>query len=207
MQWAYNNAKHITNIYGSYYYYHYHVVVVQLPSCVQLFVTPWTAACQASLSLTIPRSLPRFIFIALVIPSHPLMPSSPLPSIFPSIRDFLNELSVHIRWTKYWRFSFSIGPSREYSGLISLKISWFDLFTVQGTFKSLLQHHSLKASILWCSAFFMVQLSQLYMTTGKTIALIIWTFVGRVMSLLFNTLSRFVIVLLPRSNHLLISWL
>ena len=204
MQWAYNNAEHITNIYGSYYYYHYHVVVVvQLPSCVHLFVTPWTAACQASLSLTIPRSLPRFIFIALVIPSPPLMPSSPLPSIFPSIRDFLNELSVHIRWTKYWRFSFSIGPSREYSGLISLKISWFDLFTVQGTFKSSSapQFEGIN-SLVFCLLY-----GPALMTTGKTIALTIWTFVGRVMSLLFNTLSRFVIVLLPRSNHLLISWL
>ena len=130
-----------------------------------------------------------------------------LPSIFPSIRDFSNELSVRIRWPKYWCFSFSISPSNEYSGLISLKIDWFDLLAVQGTFRSLPQHHSLKASILWHSAFFMVQLSQLYVTTGNTIALTIQTFVGRVMSLLFNTLSRFVIAFLPRSNRLLISWL
>ena len=116
-----------------------------------------------------------------------------LPSIFPSIRDFSNESSVHIRWPKYWSFSFSASPSSEYSGLISLKIDWFHLLAVQETFRSLLQHHSSKASILWCSAFFIVQLSQSYVTTGKTTALTIQTFVGRVMSLLFNTLSRFVI--------------
>ena len=137
-----------------------------------------------------------------VQPSHPLMSSSPSASIFPSIRDFSNQSSVHIRWPKYW--SFSISPSSEYSELISLKIDWFDL-AVQGTFRSLLQHQSSKASVLWCSAFFMVQLSQLYMTTGKAIAMTIWTFVGRMMSLLFNTLSRFLITFLPRSNHLLIS--
>jgi len=123
------------------------------------------------------------------------MPSSFLPSIFPSIRDFSNELSVHIRWPKYWNFSFSISSSSEYSRLISLKLDWFDLLAVQGTFRSLLQHHSSKASILWCSAVFMVQFSQPYMTTGKTTALTIWTFVGRVMSLFFNTLSWFVIPL------------
>ena len=126
------------------------------------------------------------------------------PSIFPSIKDFSNELSVHIRWPKYWSFSFIISPSSEYSGFISLKIDWFDLLAVQGTFGNLLQHHSSKASILWHSAFFTVQLSQLDVTTGKTTALTIQTFVSRVMSLLFNTLSRFVIAFLPRSNHLLI---
>ena len=125
-----------------------------------------------------------------------------LPSIFPSITDFSNELAVHIRWPKYWSFSFSISLSNEYSGLISLKIDWFDLLAVQGTLRSLLQHHSLKASILWCSALFTVQLSQLYMTTGKTTALTIWTFVDRVMSLLFNTLSSFIIAFLPRSTHI-----
>ena len=130
-----------------------------------------------------------------------------LPSIFPSIRDFSNELSVHIRWPKYWRFSFSMSPSSEYSGLISLKIDWFDLLALQGTFRSLLQHHSLKASILQCSAYFTVQLSQPYITTGKTIALTIRTSVSWVMSLLFNMLYMFVISFLPRSNHLLISWL
>ena len=149
----------------------------------------------------------KFIFLALVMPSSRLILWCPLllqSSIFPSIRDFSNESSVHIRWPKDWSFNFSLSPSSEYSGLISLKIDWFDL---QGTFRSLLQHHSLKISVLWCSAFFTVQLSQPYVTTGKTIALTILTFVGRVMSLLFNTLSRFVIAFLPRSNHLLISWL
>ena len=122
---------------------------------------------------------------------HPLLF---LLSIFPSIRVFSNEMSLHIRWTKYWRFSFNISPSNEYSGLISFRIGWFDLLTIQRTLRSLLQHHSSKALILQCSASFMVQLSYSYMTTGKTIALTIWTFVGNVMSLLFNMLSRFVIV-------------
>ena len=152
------------------------------------------AACLASLALTISRSLPKFMFFALVIQSSHLIlwwPLLFLPLIFPSIRDFSSESSVHIRWSKYW--CFSISTSNEYSGLISLKIDWFGLLAVQGTFRSLLQHHILKASILWHSACFMVQRSQLYVTTGKTIALTIWTFVGRVMSLLFNTLSRFVI--------------
>ena len=130
-----------------------------------------------------------------------------LPSIFPTIRVFSNELALCIRWPEYWSFSFSISPSNEYSGLISFRIDWLDLLAVQGTLKSLLQHHRSKASILQCSAFFMVQLSHLYMTTGKTIALTIQTFVGKVMSLLFNILSRFVIAFLPRSKHLLISWL
>ena len=125
-----------------------------------------------------------------------------LPSVFPSIRVFSNESAVHIRWPKYWSFSFSISPSSEYSGLISFRIDWFDLLAVQGTLKRLLQHHSLKVSVLWCSAFIMVQLSHPYMTTGKTVALTIQTFVGKVMSLLFNTLSRFVIAFLPRSKHL-----
>ena len=180
------------------------IVVVQSPSHVQLFVTPWTAARQASISLTISWHLPKFIFIALVMASSHLIIWCPLlllPSIFPSIRDFSNESSVHIRWPKYWSFSFSISPSSEYSGLISLKIDWFDLLAVQGTFRSLLQHYSSKASILWHSAFFTVQLLQLYVTAGKTIVLTIWTFVGGVMSLLFNTLSRFVIAFLARSNH------
>ena len=130
-----------------------------------------------------------------------------LPSIFPSTRDFSNESAVCIRWPKYWSFNFNISPPSEYSRLISYKTDWFDLLGVQGTLRSLLQHHSLKASILCCSALFMVQLSQPCVTTGKTIALTVWTFVGRVMSLLFNTLSRFVIAFLPRSNCLLISWL
>ena len=124
-----------------------------------------------------------------------------LPSIFPSIRVFSNESALHIRWLKYWSFSFSISPSNEYSGLISFRMDWLDLIAVQGTLKSILQHHSSKASILWHSAFFMVQLSHPYMTTGKTIALTRWTFVSKVMSLLFNTLSRFVVGFLPRSKH------
>ena len=127
-----------------------------------------------------------------------------LPSIFPSIKVCYNESILHIRWPKYWSFNFSISPSNEYSGLISFRIDWLDLLAVQGTLKSLLQHHSSKASILGCSAFFMVQLSHSYMTTGKNIALTRWTFVGKVMSLLFNMLCRFVIAFLPRSKHLLI---
>ena len=179
--------------------------VVQLPSRIQLFETPWTAAHQVSLTLTISWSLPKFMFIALVMPSSHLVLWCPLllPSIFPSIRDFSNELAVCIRWTKYC--SFSISPSREYSGFISLKIDWFGLPVVQGTFRSLLQHHSSEESFLWRSAFFMVQLSQPYVTTEKTIGLSIQIFVSRVMSLLFNTVSRFVIPFLIRSNHL-ISW-
>ena len=145
--------------------------------------------------------------IKLVMSSNHLILSFPLlflPSIFSSIRVSSNE-SAHIRWPKYWSFSFSISPSHEYSGLISFRMDWLDLLAVQGTLKSLLQHHSSKASILWCSAFFIVQLSHPYMTTGKTIALTRWTFVGKVMSLLFNMLSRLVMTFLPRS--LLISWL
>ena len=130
-----------------------------------------------------------------------------LPSIFPSIRDFSNESALHIRWPKYWSSSFSISPSSEYSGLISFRIDWFDLLAVQRILKSLLQHYSSKASILQCSTFFMVQLSHPHTTTGKTVALTRWTFVGKVMSLLFNMLSSFVIAFLPRSKHLLISWL
>ena len=134
---------------------------------------------------------------------HPLFL---LPSIFPSIRVFSNESVLHIRWPKYLSFSFSTSPSNEYSRLISFRMDWLDLLAVQGTLKSLLQHHSSKASILWCSAFFTVQLSHPYMTTGKTIALTRWTFVGKVISLLLNMLSRLVITFLPRSKRLLISW-
>ena len=140
-------------------------------------------------------------------PSHSLSSPSLLPSIFPSIRVFSNESVICIRWPKYWSFSFSISLSNEYSGLISFRLDWFDLFVVQGTLKSLLQHYSSKASLLWSSAFFMVQLSHLYITPGKTIALTRYTFVGKVMSLLFNTLSRLVITFLPRSKSLLFSWL
>ena len=143
-----------------------------------------------------------------MMPSNHLILCHPLllpPSIFPSIRVFSKESVLHIRWPKYWSFSFSISPSSEYSGLISFRMGWLDLLAVQGTLKSLLQHHSSKASILWCSAFFMVQLSHPYMTTGKNIALTRGTFVGKVMSLLFNMLSRLVIGFLPRSKRLLIS--
>ena len=166
------------------------------------------AACQASLSLTISQSLPKFMSIASVMPSSHLILCCPLlllPSILPSIRVFYSELALHIRWPKYLSFSFSISPSNEHSGLISFRTDWLDLLAVQGTLKSLLQHHSSKASIIQCSAFFIVQLSQPYVTTRNTIALTIWTFVSRVMSLLFNTLSRFVIAFLPRSKHLLTS--
>ena len=151
--------------------YHFLTLVVQSPSRVWLFATPCTAAQQASLSLTISRSLSKFLFIALVMLSSHLIHWRPLvllPLIFPSIKGFSNELSVCIRWQKYWSFSFSISPSSEYSGWISLKIAWFDLLAVQGTFRSLLQHHSSKASILCLSAFFMVKFSQSRVTTGKT---------------------------------------
>ena len=176
---------------------------VQQLSCVQLFVTPWTAALQASLSITNSRSLLKLMSIKLVIPSNHLILYCPLfllPSIFPSIRVFSSESTLCIRWPKYQSFSFNISPSN--SGLISFRIDWFDLREVQGTLKSLLQHHSLKASVLRCSAFFMVQLSHSYVTTGKTIALTRWTFVGKIMALLFNMLSRLVIAFLPRSKHL-----
>ena len=171
---------------------------------------PWTAALWASLSITISQCLPKLMSIELVMPSNHLILCHPLlllPSIFPIIRVFSNELVLHIRSPKYWSFSFSISPSNEYSGLISFTMNWLDLHAVQGTQKSLLEHHSSKASILWCPAFFMVQLSHPYMTSGKTIALTRWTFVGKVMSLLFNMLSRLVITFLPRSKRLLISWL
>ena len=144
------------------------------------------------------------------MPSNHLILCRPLlllPSIFPSIRVFSNKSALHIRWPKYWSFRFNISPSNEHSGLISFRMDWLDLFTIQGTLKSLLQHQSSKASILQCSAFFTVQLSHPYMTTGKTIALTKRTFVGKVMSLLFNMLSRLIITFLPRSKRLLISWL
>ena len=144
-----------------------------------------------------------------VMPSNNFIFCRPflLLSTFPSIRVFSNESTLHIRWLKHWSFSFSISPSNEYSGLISFRIDWFDLLAVQGILKTHLQHHSSKASILWCSAFFIVQLSHPYMTTGKIIALTRWTFVGRVLYLFFNMLSRLAIAFLPRSKCLLISWL
>ena len=184
---------------------------VHLLSHVQLFVTPWTTARQASLSITNSRSLPKPVSIVSVMPSNLLLLCHPLlllPSIFPSIRVFSNESALSIRWPKYyWSFSFNIGPSNEHPGLISFRIDWLDPLAVQRTLKSLLQHHSSKASILQCSALFRVQLSHPYMTTGKTIVLTRRTFVGKATSLLFNMLSRLVITFLPRSKRLLISWL
>ena len=183
---------------------------VQSLSRVQLFATPWTAARQASLSITSSQTLLKLMSIKSVMPSNHLILCCPLllpSSIFPSIRVFSNESFLCTKWPKYWSFSFSISPSNEYSGPISFRMDWLDLLAVQGTLKSLLQHHSLKASILWRSAFFIVRLSHSYMTTGKTIALTRQTFVGKVMSLLFNMLSRLVIAFLPRSKRLLISWL
>ena len=172
--------------------------MVQSLSRVWLFVAPWTAARQASLSITNSWSPPKLMSIESVMPSNHLNLCPPLllpPLIFPSIRVFSSESALHIRWPKYWNFSFSIRPFKEYSGLI------------QGTLKSRLQHHNSKASVVQNFAIFIVQLLYPYMTTGKTIALTRWIFVGRVMSLLFNMLTRLVIAFLPRSKHLLISWL
>ena len=181
---------------------------VQSLSRVRLFVTPWTTAHQASLSITNSRSPPKPMSIELVMPSNHLILCCPLlllPSIFPSIRGFSNESVLHIRWPKYWSFSFNISPSSEHPGMISFRMNWLDLLAVQGTLKSLLQHHSSKASILHRSDFFIVQLSHPYMTTVKTIALARRTFVGKVMSLLFNMLSKLIITFFPRSKRLLIS--
>ena len=191
------------------------IVFVKSLSHVQLFTTSLTVACQAALSSTVSQSLPRFVSVESVILSNHLSLCHLLlflPSIFPSIRVFSSKSALHIRWPTYWSFSFSISPSNEYSGLISFMIDWFDLLAIQGTLKSLI-HHNLKASVLQHSTFFMVQHSPFfmvqhshpYMTIGKNIALTIWTFVGKVMSLLLNTLSRLVIAFLPRSKHLLIS--
>ena len=176
---------------------------VQSLSHVQLFATPWVQR-QASLSITNSQSLLKFMSIRVadaIQPSHPLLSPSPPTSIFPHIRVFSAESVLHIRWPKYWNFSFSISPSNEYSGMISFSINWFDLLAVQGTLKSLLQHHSSEASILWHSAFFMVQLSHPFMTTGKTIALTRQTFAGKVMSLLSNMLSRFIIAFICPSFY------
>ena len=183
---------------------------VQSLSRVQLFVTPWIAARQAPLSITNSRSLLKLMPIELVMASSHLILWRPLlllPLIPPSIRVFYNESTLRMRWPKYWSFSFSLSPSNEYPGLISFRMDWLDPLEVQGTLKSLLQHHSSNASIFRRSAFFTVQLSHPYMTTGKTVALTRWTFVGKVMSLLSNMLSRLVIIFLPRSKRLLISWL
>ena len=182
---------------------------VQSPSHVLLFVTPCTAACQASLSITNSWSLFKLMPIESVMPFHCLILYRPLllPSIFPSIRVFSNEPVLPIKWLKCWSFIFSIGSPNEYWGLILFRMDWLDLLAVQRTLQSLLQHHSSKASTLQCSAFFRVQLSHPYMSTGKTIALTRQTFIGKIMSLLFNMLSRLVITFLPRSKSLLILWL
>ena len=183
---------------------------VQLLSRVWLLAIPWTTACQASLSITSSWSLLKLMSNESVMPSNHFILYRPLlllPSNFPSIRVFSRESVLHIRWPKYWSFSFNISPSNEYSVLISFRMDWLDLLAVQGTLKSLLQHHSSEASIFQHSTFFIVQLSHPYMTTGKTIALTRRTFVGKVMSLLFNMLSRLVIAFLLRSKQLLISWL
>ena len=183
---------------------------VQSLSHVWLFATPWTAAPQASLSITNTWSLLKLMSISSVMPSNHLILCCPLlllPLIFPSIRVFSNESALHIRWPKYWSFSFSISPCNEYSGLISFRMDWLDLLVLQGILKSLLQYHSSKASILQHAAFFIVQNSHQFMINGKTIALTRRIFVGTVMSLLFNMLSRLVITFLPRGKHLLISWL
>ena len=179
-------------------------------SRVRLFETPWNAARQDSLSNTNSQSSLKLMSIESVMPSSHLILCRPLlllPLVPPSMRVFSNESTLCIRRPKYWSFSFSISPSNEHPGLISFRMDWLDLLEVQGTLKSLLQHYSSKASILWCSAFFTVQLSHPYMTTGKTIGLTRWTFVGKVISLLLNMLSRLVITFLPRSKRLLISWL
>ena len=178
-------------------------------SVVSNSATPWTAAHQASLSITNSPSLLKLMSMELVMPSNHLILCHPLlllPSIFPSIRVFSNESVLRITWPKFWSFSFSISPSNEYSGLISFRINWLNLLAVQGTLKSLLQHQNSKASILRCSVFFIFQPSHTYLTTGKIIALTRWTFVGKVISLFLNMLSRLVIAFLPRSKHLLISW-
>ena len=182
---------------------------VQSLSCVRHFATPLIAAHQASLSITNSWSSPKLMCIKLVMPSSHLILCRPLLLllILPSNRIFSNESTLCMRWPKYWSFSFNISPSNEHPGLVSFRKDWLDLLAVQGTLKSLLQHHSSNSSILRCSAFFTVQLSHPYMTTGKNIALTRWTFVGKVMSLLFNMLSRLVITFFPRSKRLLISWL
>ena len=179
-------------------------------SHVLLFVTPWTVAHQASLSIPNSWSLLKHMSIESVIPSNHLILCCPLlllPLIFPRIRVLSNESVLCINWPKYWSFSFNISHSNEHSGLISFRMDWLDLLAVQETLKSLLQHHSSKTSFLQCSTFFIVQLSHSYMTIRKTIALTGWTFVGKVMSLLFNMLSRMVIAFLPQRKHLLTSWL
>ena len=181
---------------------------IQSLSPVRLFATPWIAVCQASLSITNSRSSLKLMSIESVMPSSHFICCRPLlllPPIPPNIRVFSSESTLCIMWPKYWSFSLSISPSNEHPGLVSFRMDWLDLLAVQGTLRSLLQHHSSKASILRCSAFFTVQLSHPYMTTGKTIALTRWTFVGKAMFLLFNMLSKLIIAFLPRTKSLLIS--
>ena len=189
----------ITCTYPTIFHYYYSV----LKLCLTL-VTPWTAAHQASLSFTISQSLLKWTHVYWVgMPANHLILCCPLlllPSFFPSIGVFSNKLSLPIIWLKYWSFSFSISLSSEYFGLISFRIYWIELLTAQGILKSLLQHHNSKTSVLWHSAFFMVQLSHPYMTTRKTIALTLWTFVSKLMSLVFNMLSRFIIVFLQGAS-------
>ena len=186
------------------------VLVVQLLCCVWLLETPWIASCQASLSITNSQSLLKLMSIESLMPSNHLILCCTLflpPSIIPSLRIFSNESVLHIRWLKYWSFSLNISPSKEQPGLISFRMDWLDLLAVQGTLKGLFQYHSSNASILWHSAFFIVQLSHPYMTTEKSWPWLDNYFVGKVMSLLLNMLSRLVITFLPRSKRLLISWL
>ena len=202
-----NTSKQLSRSDGKTAYFQF--CSVQSLSRVQL-CTPWITTHRASLSIKNSQSLLKLMSIELVIPSNHLILCHPLlllPSIFPSIRVFSIESVLCIRWPKYWSFSFNISPSSEYSGLISFSMDWFELLAIQGTLKSLLQHHSSKTFSLQRSAFFIVQLSHPYMTTGRTTALIRWTFVGKVMSLLFNLLSRLVITFLPRRKCLLVSWL
>ena len=188
----------------------WYLTSVQSFSRVQIFLTPWPSPHQASLSITNSQSPPKSMSIESVMPSNYLILCHPLvllPSIFPSIRVFSNESGLHIRWPKNWIFSFNISPINEHPGLISFRMNWLNLFAVKWTCKSPLQDHRSKASILWCSAFFIVRLSHPYVTTGKTIALTKWTFLDKVMSLLFNMLSMLVMTFLSRSKRLLISWL
>ena len=197
----YNKFQRETRIF--YVKFSTYISSIQSVSHIQLFVTPWTAARQASLSFISSWSLLKLMSFELVMPTNHLILCRPLllpPSIFPSIRVFSNESVLHIRWPKYWSFSFSISPSNEYSGIISFRMDWLDLLAAQGTLKSLLQHHSLRPSILWQTAFFIVQHSYLYMTTGKTIALTRRTFVGKVMSLVFNMLSMFVTAFFQKAS-------
>ena len=203
----YNSIKLTKGFRGAHEVYDYPISSTQSLSRVRLLATPWSAAHQASLSITNSRISPKLMSIKSVMPSNHLILCRPLlllPSIFPSIRVFSNESALRIRWPKYWSFSFIISPSNEHPGLISFRMDWLDLFAVQGTLKSLLQHHSSKHQ--FCVDSFQLS-SHPYMTTGKTIALTRWTFVGKVTSLLFNMLSRLVITFFPRNKHLLVSWL